>query len=76
VLTVIVEVVVFNVPGAVIEAGLNVQAAPAGSAEQAREMVPLNPVEDETITELAPVEPGAEMVTDEALAGTAAKNPG
>jgi hypothetical protein len=34
-----------NLPVALIEAGLNEHAAPAGSPEHAREIVPLKPVE-------------------------------
>ena len=59
----IVEEVVVGVPAALIEAGLNRQAAPTGSPEQARVMVPLKPVEEETETEVEPEEPGAEIVT-------------
>jgi hypothetical protein len=39
-------------------------------------MVPLNPVDDETETELEPEDPGAEMATDDRFNGIAAKNPG
>lgn len=63
VVTVIVEAVFVAVPVALIEEGLNWQAAPAGSPEQARVMVPLNPVDEETTTEVEPEEPGAEIVT-------------
>jgi hypothetical protein len=40
-------------------------AAPAGSPKQERVMVPLNPVDDETDTELEPEDPGAEMATED-----------
>jgi len=78
VVTVIVDVLDWGVPAAVTEAGANVQAAPVGSPEQASLMVPLNPVDDETETELCPDAPGAETCTKEKdwLEGMAAKNPG
>lgn len=63
VVTVTAEEVVVAVPVALIEAGLNWQAAPAGSPEQASVMVPLKPVEEETEIEVEPEEPGAETVT-------------
>ena len=59
VVTVTVELVVVAVPVALIEEGLNTHAAPAGSPEQAREIVPLNPVDEETATEVDPDPPGA-----------------
>ena len=76
VVTVIVDVLDWGVPAAVTEAGANVQAAPVGSPEQASLMVPLNPVDDETETELCPDAPGADISTLDWLEGTAAKNPG
>jgi len=63
VVTVIAEGVVLSVPGAVIEDWLNRQPAPMGNPEQAREMVPVNPVEEETATEVEPDAPGAETAT-------------
>ena len=63
VVTVIAEEVVVGVPVALIEAGLNWQAAPAGSPEQARVMVPLKPVDQESARDVEPEEPGAEIVT-------------
>jgi hypothetical protein len=46
-----------------IDEGVNTQAAPAGSAEQAKVIVPVNPVEYETERVLDPVDPGALIVT-------------
>jgi hypothetical protein len=63
VVTVIAEEVVVSVPVAAIEDWLNRQAAPLGNPEQARVMVPVNPVEEETETEVEPDPPGAEMGT-------------
>ena len=59
VVTVIVEVVVDAIPVVLIEEGLNTQAAPAGSPEQARVIVPVKPVDEETATEVDPDPPGA-----------------
>ena len=63
VVTVIVDVLDWGVPAAVTEAGANVQAAPVGSPEQASAIVPLKPVDEETLTEVEPEAPGAEMFT-------------
>jgi hypothetical protein len=51
-------------------------AAPTGSPEQESVMVPLNPVDDSTETELEPEDPGVEIATDDWFNGMAAKNPG
>jgi hypothetical protein len=64
VVTVTVEAVVDAIPVVLIEGELNKQAAPAGSPEQARVIVPLNPVEEETATDVEPDNPGAEIITD------------
>ena len=63
VVTVIVEVVVAAVPVAVMDAGANWHAAPAGSPKQASVMVPVNPVDVATASEIEPDEPGAEICT-------------
>jgi|HubBroStandDraft_4_1064222.scaffolds.fasta_scaffold593657_2 hypothetical protein len=63
VVTVIVAGVVVGEPAAVTDDGLNWQAAPLGSPEQERVMVPLNPVEEETLNEAWPEPPGAEIIT-------------
>jgi hypothetical protein len=75
VVTVIVPGVVVNVPFAETLAGLNLQAAPVGRFEQAREIVPLNPLELTTEKETVADPPGAETTADapEAMDG---KNPG
>ena len=39
-------------------------------------MVPVNPVEETTVTEVDPPDPGALTTTCDWLAGTFAKNPG
>ena len=59
VLTVTAEDVVANFPLAFIGATENVQAASEGRPEQARLIDPLNPVEVERLTEVAPEPPGA-----------------
>ena len=76
VVTVIPEEVVVSVPVAAIEDWLNRQVAPVGNPEHARVMVPVNPVEEETETEVEPDEPGAETSTCDWFEGTAAKKPG
>jgi len=76
VLTVMVEEFVAMVPEAVIVDGLKVHDASLGSPEQEREMVPVNPVEFDTETELDPGDPGAEIFTTDWFEGTVAKNPG
>jgi hypothetical protein len=76
VVTVMVEEVVARVPVALIDDGLIWQAAPAGRPEQERAMVPLNPVEEDTETEVEPDDPGAEIVTVDWFKGTCAKKPG
>jgi hypothetical protein len=63
VVTVIVEIVVAAVPAAVMDAGVNWQAAPTGSPKQASVMVPVNPVDEATASEIEPDEPGAEICT-------------
>jgi hypothetical protein len=52
-----------SVPVAFIEEGLNTHVAPAGSPEQARVIVPVNPVEDDTFTDVDPDAPGALIAT-------------
>jgi len=74
IVTVIVELVVLSVPVALIDEGLNTQVAPAGSPEQARLIVPLNPVDEDTLTAVEPDDPRAVIVT--VLEFTAAKKPG
>lgn len=64
VVTVIVDAVVAGVPAAATVEGLNVQAAPTGRPEHTSEMVPLNPVELATASEVVPADPGAVTVTD------------
>lgn len=64
VVIVIVDAVVAGVPAAVTVEGENVQAAPTGRPEHETVMVPLNPVEDKTATEVVPADPGAVTVTD------------
>ena len=75
VVTVMETVVVLAVPAAEILAGAKVHVASDGRPEQARLMLPLNPLELETLTEVDPVPPGAEIntVCPDAIA---AKNPG
>lgn len=63
VVTVIVEIVVAAVPVAATDAGVNRHAAPTGSPKQASAMVPVNPVDDATASEIEPDEPGAEICT-------------
>jgi hypothetical protein len=75
VVTVIDALVVFAVPFAAILAGAKVHVASEGRPEQARLMLPLNPLELETLTEVDPVPPGAEINTV-CPNGIAAKNPG
>jgi hypothetical protein len=70
------EAVVAGVPIALIDAGVNVHAAPAGSPVQARAMVPVKPVDEEIVTDVDPVDPGAEIVTCDWVGDKAAKNPG
>jgi hypothetical protein len=54
VVTVIETLVVFAVPFAVIEVGENRQAASDGRPEHARLIVPLNPLEFATLSEVTP----------------------
>ena len=75
VVTVIDTLVVLAVPFAMIDVGANMQAASDGSPEQAKLMLPLNPLELETLTELDPAPPGAEINTV-CPDGIAEKNPG
>ena len=60
---VIEEVDVFGVPFATIVAGVNIQAASEGKPEQVRVIVPVNPVELDTLIDDVPEPPGAEIVT-------------
>src|SRR5271169_2607123 len=48
---------ILAVPFAVIVAGVNVHAASEGRPEQARLIVPVNPVELETVTDVVPESP-------------------
>jgi hypothetical protein len=68
--------VVAGVPLAVMVVGLNEHDAPAGSFEHEKEMLPLNPVEEERENEAVPDEPGAEITTADWGAESARKNPG
>ena len=68
--------VVAGVPAAAIVAGLNRHAVPAGSFEQEKEMVPLNPVEEERENGAVPEEPGAEIIIADCGEESAIKNPG
>ena len=61
VVTMIVAGVVAGTPVVVTDDGLNWQAAAAGSPEQDSVMVPLNPVEEETLNDVCPETPGAEI---------------
>jgi hypothetical protein len=63
VVTAIDALVVVAVPLAAIVAGANRQAASEGRPEQARLIVPLNPVEFETLIDVVPVPPAAEITT-------------
>lgn len=63
VVTLIAEEVVVALPVAFIEEGVNKQAAPEGRPEQERAMLPLNPVEKVTVTDVDPEDPGAEIFT-------------
>ena len=75
VVIVIEAAVVLAVPFAVIVAGVIVHAASEGRPEQARLIVPVNPVELETVTDVVPEPPGAEINTVDGTEGIAAKNP-
>ena len=68
--------VVFAVPFAFIEAGLNVHFDSEGRAEQVKLIAPLSPEEFTTLNEVLPVPPGAEMVTVDCAELSVAKNPG
>jgi hypothetical protein len=76
VVTVIAAVVVLGVPLAVIVAGTNRQAASEGRPVQARLIVPLNPVELETLIEVAPDPPGAVIRTVDCADEIVPKKPG
>jgi hypothetical protein len=76
VVTVIETLVVFTIPFAVIDVGENWQAASDGSPEQVRLMVPLNWLEFETLSEVTPAPPCAEISTVDCVEGIVAKNPG
>lgn len=65
----IATLVVFAVPVVVIVAGPNTQAAFEGRPEQAKLIVPLNPVEFEMLIEVLPVSPGVEINTVDCAAG-------
>lgn len=75
--TVTVEEVVVSLPLGVIDAGLNVHAAPTGSPEHARAIAVVNPVEAEMETVAEPVAPGAVITTvGSVFPGVVTKNPG
>lgn len=63
VVTAIVGDAVVGAPVAVIDDWLNRQVAPEGNPEQERVMVPVNPVEVLTDTDVEPDCPGAAIVT-------------
>ena len=63
VVTVTVAGVVAGDPVAATEEGLNWQAAPVGSPEQESVMVPLNPVDEDTLNDACPELPGEEITT-------------
>ena len=65
VLTLTPTVVVARTPAPVMDDGVNWQAAPTGRPEQASVIVPLNPVDDDTIAVVAPDAPGAEIATED-----------
>ena len=54
--------VVWGDPLAIIVEGVKVQAASEGRPEQARVIVPLKPVEYETVKDACPEPPGAEII--------------
>ena len=64
--------VVDAVPFALRLAGENTHFASDGNPEHASEIVPLNPVEFETLTDEVPLAPGAVMTTFDPDDGTAA----
>jgi hypothetical protein len=63
VVTKIETVVVFGVPFAAMVAGEKVQVVSEGKPEQPILIVPLNPVELDTATDVVPEDPGAETTT-------------
>jgi hypothetical protein len=69
-------VVVLAVLWAETVAGEKVHEASDGRPMQARLIVPLKPVELETVTDVTPEDPGAEIETCDALVGIVAKKPG
>jgi hypothetical protein len=71
VVTVIEALVVAAVPFAVIVAGENRQVASEGRPEHARLMVPLKPVELETLIDVEPTPPGAEIKIVDSVEGIA-----
>jgi hypothetical protein len=75
VVTVIVELVVVSVPVLLTVGTLKLQLASEGSPEQASVIVPVNPPEETTDTEVEPEDPGAEIET-KAPRGIEAKKPG
>jgi hypothetical protein len=76
VVTVITAADVFAVPFAAIVVGVNVQVVSEGRPEHARLIVPLNPVELDTLTDVVPEPPGSEITTADCAEGMAAKKPG
>lgn len=58
------------------EACANTHAASLGSWEHERLMVPLKPLDVETVTDVLPDIPGAAINTCELAEGTEAENPG
>jgi hypothetical protein len=65
VLTLMPTVVAARTPAALTDEGVNTHAAPTGRPEQASVIVPLNPVDDDTIAVVAPDAPGAEINTED-----------
>ena len=76
VVTVMAEVLVAYLLVAWKDAGLKAQADPTGSPEQARLIVPLNPVDQKTETDEVPELPGAETTTVDCAAPIDARKPG
>jgi hypothetical protein len=76
VVTVMDALVVLAVPLGLIVVGANTQVASDGRPEQARLMVPLNPLELVTLMDVDPEPPGAEINTVDCAEGISAKNPG
>jgi hypothetical protein len=67
---------VLAVPFAENDDGVMVHVASDGRPVQARAMVPLKPLEFDTLTELVPEPPGVAITTVDCADGIVAKNPG